>query len=574
MYRLASAILCLLFIAATSSVTAQSTFESRLKAKASKGANLYGTVECGGVPMQDVLVSDGYSIVRTDRNGVYCIKSPKTQGLVFITIPSGYMTDVDDGAVPQVWATTGNDISAVERHDFSLHREDNDRHVMIGMTDIHLANQYDDIRQFTEVCMPQIRREVERFEKEGYKVYTLNAGDSSFDIYWYDNLYDISDFKQTLRDVRYPTPMFTVMGNHDNDPSVPAGENTDFLAAAKFRECFGPTYYSANIGRIHYVMMDDLVYLNEPGGKKAMNVAGARNRDSMFTTEELEWLRKDLSFVPAETPVVLVVHCPLITYKGMTKNIVTRMKKGESLSPEEGLKIYEVLKGHREVHVVSGHIHKNLCCRGADDTSAYPIGNIIDHNMAALSPNFWRTPTYGSQNLGADGGPSGFMVFPVDGDRITWYFNAIGSEPDVQFRSFDLNSVRKEYSGRTELAAFAMHYSPRVTDYSKVEDNQVLVNVWNWDTAWKVRILENGKDLEVRRVSRENPQYTWSYQVPRYMWQLRWERQKGPKERNDHMFIAQASSPDSTLEIIVTDGCGREYREMMTRPKAFTKQSR
>jgi hypothetical protein len=38
---------------------------------------------------------------------------------------------------------------------------------------------------------------------------------------------------------------------------------------------------------------------------------------------------------------------------------------------------------------------------------------------------------------------------------------------------------------------------------------------------------------------------------------------------NTHMFRAAASSPNSTLEIKVTDSFGRVYSETMERPKAF-----
>ena len=39
--------------------------------------NIYGTVTCGGSPVEGVLVSDGIDIVETDSNGHYAIQSEK-----------------------------------------------------------------------------------------------------------------------------------------------------------------------------------------------------------------------------------------------------------------------------------------------------------------------------------------------------------------------------------------------------------------------------------------------------------------------------------------------------------------
>ena len=65
------AILTLLALTASFSLSAQSTFVSTLKAKAQKGATIYGTVECDGTPLEGVAVSDGFTIVKTDKKGLY-----------------------------------------------------------------------------------------------------------------------------------------------------------------------------------------------------------------------------------------------------------------------------------------------------------------------------------------------------------------------------------------------------------------------------------------------------------------------------------------------------------------------
>ena len=65
--------LALLALCTALSAMAQSTFTSSLPAKPKKGTTIYGTVECNGAPLAGVAVSDGYTIVTTDKKGVYQI---------------------------------------------------------------------------------------------------------------------------------------------------------------------------------------------------------------------------------------------------------------------------------------------------------------------------------------------------------------------------------------------------------------------------------------------------------------------------------------------------------------------
>ena len=43
----------------------------------------------------------------------------------------------------------------------------------------------------------------------------------------------------------------------------------------------------------------------------------------------------------------------------------------------------------------------------------------------------------------------------------------------------------------------------------------MLVNVWNWDPRWKVKVTENGKDLPIEWKGIEDPLHTFSYDAPR-----------------------------------------------------------
>ena len=75
----------------------------------------------------------------------------------------------------------------------------------------------------------------------------------TWDRYWNDNKFTIPTYKRLLQEVQYPLPVFHLMGNHDNDPTI---ANDDFAAAGPFRQIIGPTDFSFNIGNVHYILLD------------------------------------------------------------------------------------------------------------------------------------------------------------------------------------------------------------------------------------------------------------------------------------------------------------------------------
>ena len=562
-------ILLTILLLAFTTASAQSTFSSTLAAKAAKGVTIYGTVECDGTPLEGVVVSDGYSIVKTDKKGVYNLVSEKRNGNVFVTIPGGYEAyTTGDDVVPQFWAHLTAEPTIAERHDFNLRKVDNNRHVIVAVTDIHLANRLNDVEVFTNSFVPSLTAEIEQYRKQGIPVYTICMGDSSFDLYWYDYNYDIGDFRRTLAKAKYPTQFFNSMGNHDNDGATPYDENTDFNATAKYRKAFGPTYYSFNLGKVHYIMLDNQLYLNEPSpkAKKASGIVGARNHTPAITREQMDWLAKDLATVtdPA-TPIVIGLHSPIFRYKNyMDGEIDIRLPE------EQQQEFVALLKPFKSVNILSGHTHRNRCCYGYRDSSKPDIANITEHTVVAVSGTRWHTSAFGGPQIGVTGEPAGCKIFPIDGTDIKWYFKPTEFDASTQFRCFDMNAVRDYYRTNGELKVLLDHF-PNRTNYANFKkQNAVIVHVWDWAPDWKISITENGKELEVIRRKLDHPHYMIAYDIPKRLWMFDLGSASGKKKANNqHMFQAIASAPDTTIEVVVTDCFGNEYHQTMERPKPF-----
>ncbi|MBR0394342.1 MAG: calcineurin-like phosphoesterase C-terminal domain-containing protein, partial [Alistipes sp.] len=362
------------------------------------------------------------------------------------------------------------------------------------------------------------------------------------------------------------------MGNHDNDGATPHGEDTDFLAAAKYRKAFGPTYYSFNLGKIHYVILDNIIYHNEPksNAKKGKGIVGARNHSQALTREQLDWLAKDLASVDKNTPVIFAVHSPIFRYANyMDGEISIRL-------PEEQQKEFvNLIKDFKTVHVLSGHTHRNRCCYGYRDQSKPEIANVTEHTVVAASGARWHTSAFGGPQIGVTGDPAGCKILPIDGTDIKWYFKATEHDRSKQFQTYDMNEVRKYFNENGEIRVFLDHF-PKRTDYGKFEeDNAVMIHVWDWATDWTISVKENGKELDVNRKKAESPQYMVTYDVPKRLWMFDLNTESSKKRSNHpHMFHVTTSAPDSTLEISVTDSFGNVYTETMERPKVFNKYAK
>ncbi|MDE7444020.1 MAG: hypothetical protein K2M65_07670, partial [Muribaculaceae bacterium] len=166
--------------------------------------NIKGAVTCGGRGLSGVVVSDGYEVTATDADGYFWMKSDKKDGLVFISIPSGYMP-VSVAGIPQFFQRLRLGVDKTEQFIFELSEEPNDDCVVLAMADAHLANRSShDISQFQSGFIPDVNTLIASYQREGKKVYGITLGDQSWDAYWYDNNYGIKDAGAEFSGVNCP----------------------------------------------------------------------------------------------------------------------------------------------------------------------------------------------------------------------------------------------------------------------------------------------------------------------------------------------------------------------------------
>ena len=530
------------------------------------GATVKGYVECEGRGVEGVVVSDGFNVVKTDAEGRYWLKTKLSRSeFVMISTPRGYDPEVYSGFLPKFFHALDKtaDKKSVQQFDFHLTRAANDDYTLLVVADEHVSGRVIDIPpgsgnviapvdsiQFRDDFMPRLVEYADSLMRRT-PVYGLNLGDMTHSEYWFRNNTGMAEYLRLAKDT--PFLMYHVIGNHDHCHKY---EN-DYEAEAEYRKYFGPTYYSFNIGKAHFIMLDNTVYLNA-GADASTRTPGDHSYNSAFTEMELAWLKADLATVKDKNaPLVIGTHCQVFYYNS-SLDITPSMAYGHSTVLDQ------LLSDFTDVHIISGHTHNN--------TTMKIRNGLMEHNTGGSCATWWWTGYYSNGHICKDGAPGGMGVYEFRDTDLEWYYKGYGEPRDFQLRTYDMNNVKTFFANNSVIRNMIRYYPDR-NDYANVGNNVVYINVWGWDPEWKVSVKENGVELNPTRVYMKDPLHTYAYDATRvYKNSNNTYTEVLTSSNNYHLFAANASSATSTLTIEVTDRFGNKYTETMSRPKEFAAQ--
>lgn len=326
---------------------------------------------------------------------------------------------------------------------------------------------------------------------DGRDIFALDCGDVVGD---HPELYQSS-----LRHrARFGHPIYIVNGNHDKQYYVPTHEHSK----ARFEKNIGPTNYSFNRGDVHYIAIDNVFYIG-------------RDYFYMGYIDEttFDWLRQDLSYVPEGSTVVMFFHIPLAF--DVEQQPFSYNSSSVSKQTVNSRHLIEMMKPYN-THFISGHMHTTHNTEYND--------HAYEHNTPGACGMWWDI------DLCADGTPQGYGVYIVDGPDIKWYFKSKGHGTDYQFRT----------------------YAPGVL---KDHPNDIVANVWNADSHWRVQWLENGVVMgDMTQYEGTDPltvERTADKSGLRYSW-------IGPHSTR-HLYRATPVDPDANISVRATDRFGNVY---------------
>lgn len=517
------------------------------------GTTVYGVVSTADGPVPGVVVSDGVEVTVTNEQGIYQLQSDKEWGYVFISVPAGYEVPAE-GVLPQFYKMMKGDASTAERVDFSLTAVDGqDDYKVLVLGDMHLANRTGDLKQFMEFTSDL---NAYRALHQQEKMYAIALGDMTWDLYWYSNSYALPEYLNTINSQVKGLQIFHTIGNHDYDYKA----TNDRDAESRFMDYIAPTYYSFNLGKVHYVVLDDIDCSNYDG-------TTSRDYEKRVSAGQLSWLAKDLSHVDKSVPLVVVMHAQVF-YPSQTDGFKV---DHDVLNTTQ---LLNVLDGYK-VHFITGHTHMNY--NVTPDDAVTGGREVYEHNTGAICGSWWwsgyLTP---GVHLSPDGTPGGYAIWSVNGTDMEWMYKATGWTEDYQFRSYDLNNVHFSLADVPQMpagvpASVKKEYMKYVDAYPGNQDNEVLINVWNWNPRWTLKVTdENGNTLTPEEVWAYDPLHVAAMSVKRFNSSTLTSTPSFITEKFPHFFKVKAADADVDLTITVCDEFGHQWTENMQRPKAFS----
>ncbi len=369
----------------------------------SLNANAFSLLENGEISgfvkhnksgIANVVVSDGFSVVKTDKKGYYTFKLNDTSTHVFISTPAGYEFKAKQSVVQQYQTIYGK-----TNFNFSLTKlsVDDSKHNFLIWADPQVRTKKD-VQQMMTTTVPDVQQLIKDLGAEAL-VHGITVGD----IAW-DKLEFFTDYSDAVRQMGIP--FFQALGNHDMDYRQGGDETSD----RTFKLNYGPTYYSFNRGKAHYVVLDDVRYLGSE-----------RNYDGYIVQNQLDWLKKDLELVPKDHLIIIGLHIPV--------------GKGVKNKSE----LYSLLEG-RQVHIMAGHTHYN---------NNYVDGNIYEHVHGTVCGAWWTGPVCG------DGAPRGYGVYEVNGTELKWFYKSTGLD-----KSHQISIHLQELTAQKRMIANVWNWDP------------------------------------------------------------------------------------------------------------------
>ena len=454
----------------------QDTIAKRTPLPQKPNYNISGTLrDTEGTGMAGVIVSDGYTCVKTDSLGRYRMKRDSLARFIYYSVPA--YCEVPTHSETDRTACFYQPISAKKRvYDFTLTRLPGGKEVsykMIVIGDPQVTNAYSpyyaspddnpikksDVERFTTQTMADIKQTIKSLPSNT-PVYGLSMGD---DVQYYGG-YN-AQLERLIRQALGSSEMrlFSVIGNHDQDGKA--------LYKRKWEENFGPTDYSFDRGDEHYVCINNCFFTKG----KAYYSPGELHES------QVRWLKQDLALTPKDKKVVLCYHIPFTFGNAPYKKaqpLAIESEKGHYSSSRlsQLLALLKTFEGGYELFC--GHTH--FAC---NHEITHHGEQVTEHCHAAACGNIWQS------NINICGTPNGYYVYNFIGTRLTdCYYKGTFWDKDKQMTLFH---AQTDFNGESYAE-----------DWHLQKDKNILIaNVFNADSHWRVVAVEDGKEYPMHRIS-------------------------------------------------------------------------
>lgn len=292
--------------------------------------NRNGVFDKGEKGLENVFVSDGKHVVKTDNKGYFSLPGHDRERFVFITTPSGYKTD--NSYYRKIDKNTEEYNFGVIPYNAHVKKDGSHRFIQVSDTEIGGPAEHDDWIQNVRDCV---------FNEDA--AFIIHTGDICYEA-------GLNNHIKIMNTANMNTQVFYCIGNHD----LVKGKYGEEV----FEKNYGPVYYSFDVGSVHYIVTP------MPGGDYTPG----------YTREDVyEWLKNDLAQLPEGKPIMIFNH-DILTYGDDFKFY----KNKEEFIDLDAKNLKAWIYGHWHIN----HIHKHK--KAYSICTSTPIRGGIDHASSAF----------------------------------------------------------------------------------------------------------------------------------------------------------------------------------------------
>ena len=208
-------------------------------------------------------------------------------------------------------------------------------------------------------------------------------------------------------------PWHNLPGNHDMNFMSPDDTHAD----ETFERVYGPSTYAFQYGRVHFILLDNLVWKGFSGLREKDGLPITNHYEGGLRPDQLAFVRNYVKTVPKDERIVLAMHIPL------EGEGVHRVPQKEEL--------LQALSNHPLTLSLSGHTH-------VQQHFFLPLPNGSEHhhfNVGTASGSWYRgapDETSIPHTTMRDGTPNGYAVITFDGAAYSIRFKASRRPGDHQ----------------------------------------------------------------------------------------------------------------------------------------------
>ncbi len=278
-----------------------------------------------------------------------------------------------------------------------------------------------------------------------------------------DDLWLFTPLNQSI--AKIGIPWHNILGNHDMNYMA----TSDELSTATFEESFGPANYAFVFGKVHFIILDDVIHERDKGTRTY--VGGLR-------PDQFEFLENYLSIVPKDHLVVLNMHIPLDIAR-------------DGFRDEDQKRLFELLKDFPNTLSISAHTHIQDNRIFHQESSDWLRDEPHHHfNVGTTSGSWWgglRGETDIPHTMMVDGTPNGYAFITFTGSEYSIDWKVAGS-PDSHRMNIHLpRDIYAQSAGRVNLT---------VNFFNGCEGSTV-----------KYRVKGLSEWIEMKKVSKPDPFY-------------------------------------------------------------------